>query len=202
MHRPLFRRKVAGGLALVAVSQATPVTSTTLSINTPAGTVDGDLMVAITVGANSSGAWSGPGGWTERTEAAGTFPRFAMYTKVAASEGSSHSFTQSVSQQVNGVILTFRRATYDTHASATTNTPTVTLTSVSPSAAALLIALVGTNAANSPSVPSGMTGVVSSTSAPGYQVSFQTVSAGATGTRSSTLASAYVGGCLLAIRQS
>ncbi len=83
--------------------------STSLVISKPAGTIDGDLMVAF-VNSNDSGTtWTGAG-WTEAIDSTAS----AIYYKIASSEGSSYTFTNSASSLLQGYILTYRNAAWDT----------------------------------------------------------------------------------------
>lgn len=82
---------------------------TTLTINKPSGTVEGDLMVAI-VDINGNITFSAePSGWTRKQlDTVSTLGTFAIYYKVAgASEGSSYSWTWTGTQRYGGAIATF-----------------------------------------------------------------------------------------------
>jgi hypothetical protein len=82
---------------------------TTIVIAKPTGTVENDLMIAMTC--NTGGTYTGPAGWTEVFDSTS---RGVFYKVAGASEGSSYTFTNSSSQLQDGFILTFRGATYDT----------------------------------------------------------------------------------------
>jgi hypothetical protein len=115
---------------LVAYQSGSAV-SGNLTINKPAGTVDGDLMVAFVGGdgANSI-TWTGPAGWTEAIDA-GSKPGIAVYYKTASSEGSSYTFNQATGSGTEGVIVTMRNAAWDATggavAGSSTLTPSVTV---------------------------------------------------------------------------
>lgn len=74
----------------------------TLTITKPAGTVDGDFLLAFIVhGDTSSGAITPPAGWTALFDdvALNDGTTLSMYRKIAASEGANYAFTVSDSAQ-------------------------------------------------------------------------------------------------------
>jgi hypothetical protein len=109
----LTNESVVGPDFVALASQANSVASASLVINKPSGTADGDLMIAVMCGDASVGSWSGDTGWTEVSDQTlGGAQRIAY--KLAASEGSSYTFTRSLSTHIlAGSILTYRYAAYD-----------------------------------------------------------------------------------------
>lgn len=89
---PIAFRSIAGNSLA-----GTTFDDTTLSINKPAGTKNGDVMVAVIgqVDASGSNALAAPAGWTQLTPQAGANGATAVFYKVAASEGDSYAFTVS-----------------------------------------------------------------------------------------------------------
>ena len=89
---PIAFRSIAGNSLA-----GTALGDTTLSINKPAGTANGDVMVAVIgqVDAYGSGVLAAPTGWTQLTAQAGANGATAVFYKVAASEGASYGFTVS-----------------------------------------------------------------------------------------------------------
>ena len=122
-------------IAFRAISAAGSTASgTTVVVNKPTGTVDGDLMVALIANGVNGSTITGPAGWTVR-EAKTTFRNFTVLTKVAASEGGNYTFTVSAggAQALGGVIASYSGATgYDVSAqgaqatSTTHDAPSVT----------------------------------------------------------------------------
>lgn len=100
-------------ISIVAVATDAPTSAgTSLTIAKPTGTVDGDLMVAIVSKRDDDGDWAAPDGtWTllfETTTLEGNDMRFAVFYKIASSEGSSYVFTNSASDAEAGGIITIR----------------------------------------------------------------------------------------------
>lgn len=106
------------------IAQATtqnPSNGTSLVINKPTGTREGDLMIAYLLGGGGTQAspgWSGDTGWTYAVNLTGgpgvNRPFNAIAYKVAgASEGASYTFTATTSRTLAGTIATYRNGAYD-----------------------------------------------------------------------------------------
>jgi hypothetical protein len=180
------------GIAPEFVASATKQNSsgsTSLVIDKPTGTVEGDLMVAV-MAANGGTLWSGDTAWTEVADQGGTSPALRVAYKVAgASEGASYTFTNATNRTTSGCILTYRYAAYDTIAgSFTAGANPLVLTSISPSESQSILIAAGARAATSVTLgtPTGMTARVTDNegASPSYIVCDQTVTKGPTGTRS------------------
>jgi hypothetical protein len=190
----------------------------TLTINKPAGTVDGDVMLAIV--ANVSGvtaAITAPAGWTSLGAFTVTETKTEAFRKVAASEGASYAFTvgggdahiaAGIIASFSGVTLTPSPIAADAEQSNTTASTSADAPSVTaPTANEILVCMYSTSGIEgtgfvTSTPPSGMTeradvGRVQLTS-DGYfeynlQVSLCDVllsSSGATGTKTATLSAA------------
>jgi hypothetical protein len=98
----------------IAATTTSPVATSTITINKPAGTQQGDLMLAFVSGSINL-TYTGDTGWTEIADQ-GVEPSLRVAYKVAgASEPSSYVFTSSsTSGNKTGAILTYRYAAYDT----------------------------------------------------------------------------------------
>lgn len=167
--------------------------SDTLAINKPTGTVDGDLMLAFMSAASHSTAitWAGDTGWTEIADQ-GLPPDLRIAYKVAASEGSSYTFTASGSTlTLAGSILTYRGASYESIGPIESNSPDP-LTATGLSTAQNYAKLVGFCTQNIASIALtaqlGMTVRVQNNDAtsPSYVIADQTVGYGPTGDRKFT----------------
>ena len=177
-----------------------------LVINKPTGTVEGDLMIA-SMDANTALTWTGDTGWTELADQ-GANPSLRIAYKVAgASEPSSYTFTASVATQaLTGCILTYRYAAYDTIAgSFTTGADPLVLSSISPTLSQSILLAIGARGASSVTIgtPTSMTARVTDNDGTGssYKVCDQQVPKGPTGTRSmSTGGTANVAGIMLALK--
>lgn len=158
---------------------------TTLVINKPTGTLEGDLMVAVMgCTGTSTKDWTGATGWTEAADQGGGAPYLRVAYKVAgASEPSSYTFTVSVSAGLRaGAILTYRNAAYDAIGAFDTGS---TIDIIGPSAAVpgcVLIAAAMTEDSQTITGPSGMTTRASRSSTVSFSLVDKYVGYGATGT--------------------
>ena len=183
--------------------------SSTVVVNKPTGTVDGDLMIMVgAVGSLAAGrTWTGDTGWTEVADQ-GAIPNLRIAYKIAgSSEPSSYTFTISsgTTAGIAASILTYRYAAYDTIGSFTTSTDPLVLPSVTASANTSVLIAAGVRAAASITLgtPTGMTARVTENdgTAPSYKICDQSINAGATGTRSMSTGSASdVAGIMLVIK--
>lgn len=178
---------------------------TALVINKPAGTADGDLMIAVMT-STSGETWTGDTGWTEIADQ-GAVPSIRIAYKYAgASEPSSYTFTSSVGGVLSGCIVSYRYATYDTIAgSFTTAANPLILNSITPSASQSLLIAIGARAAASSTLgtPISMTARVTDNDATSgsYIVCDQEVAAGPTGWRSmNVIGATSVAGIMLSIK--
>ncbi len=178
---------------------------TSLVINKPSGTVDGDLMIAVMT-STSAETWTGDTGWTEVADQGASPSLRIAYKYAGASEPSTYTFTSSVGGVLSGAIVTYRYATYDTIAgSFTTGANPLVLNSISPSASQSLLLAIGARAAASITLgtPVSMTARVTDNDATSgsYIICDQDVAAGPTGQRSmSTGGTTAVSGILLSIK--
>ncbi len=192
---------------LIATAQTqNAATGATLVINTPTGTADGDLMVAV-MAASGAVTWTGDTSWTEPADQGSSPSLRIAYKTAGASEPSSYTFTASTAlQRLSGCILTYRYAAYDTIAGAfTTGADPLILTSISPTASQSKLIAAGARAINSVTLgtPISMTAQVTDAdgTTPSYIVCDQKVSSGSVGTRSmSTGSTTSVAGIMLAIK--
>ena len=163
--------------------------STTITINIPPGTIDGDLMVAYVSGTSSSPTWTPPGGWTVISTTGGAWFGY----KSAASEGASYTFTSSSSDTQSGFILTFRNASYDvasTYSTAANPSSTPSITVSKDNSLEVVIAITQGVAATGQTYtgPAGFTQIAADrdSTAPSWAVFSKLVTAGSTGTVSIT----------------
>lgn len=92
---------------------ASTATSGSATCNKPTGTVDGDLLVAFASDA-SVAAISSPAGWTEIIETGG----MTVAWKIAASEGSSYTFTNAECVVIHRITGSNTSAPIDVHGNA------------------------------------------------------------------------------------
>lgn len=170
---------------------------TSLVINKPTGTREGDLMVAYLLGGGgtqSSPGWSGPTGWTYAVNIVGGAngrPFNAIAYKVAgASEGASYTFTANTSRTLAGTIATYRNAAYDASGANTSGLSPLVVTAVTASVDfARVIGIAGRDAASiTITGPATMDSIITQAdaTAPSWLIEQdQTVSlSGSSGTRS------------------
>lgn len=194
-------------LSTFIASASTQNTSTgsTLVINKPTGTVDGDLMVAFMC-CDGNRTWTGDTGWTEILDQ-GSTPNLRIVYKIASSEGSTYTFTTSASATSAGSILTYRSANYDTIGTITTGANPLIVTSVSASTTNCMLLGVATRTSSNLTItaPGSMTTRVTDNdgTSPSYCIAEeQLTSSGASGTRtfSGLSGSANTAGILLTIK--
>lgn len=92
-------------ISFVAEAHGTANYTTSISISKPPGTINGDVMIAVVGGSPST-----PSGWTlvgSADSGTNSLRIVRVFRKVAASEGSSYSFTISTSLAC-GSIVTYR----------------------------------------------------------------------------------------------
>jgi hypothetical protein len=196
--------------AAYASSAAAGVATTVANVvvNKPTGVASGDLLVALAWANNVTATWAAPAGWTKIAEDL-TNASMALFTRVAdGSEGSTFTFTRAVNT-VNGAGVTVARITGAGTVAASglgfSATNTIVLPSVNAAGAnTLLFQMVSRVAgASSWTAPGGTTerydfdsSGTANTTAGGDQI----VGAGATGTRTWTMAAtANSRGAILAI---
>jgi hypothetical protein len=107
-----------------AISQASAAASaaTSLTINKPTATREGDIMVAMMT-AGGVASWTGATDWVEIADQTSAAPSLRVAYKVAGpSEGASYTFTASASLLLRGTITTYRNGAYDAIGSLSTST--------------------------------------------------------------------------------
>ena len=197
----VFKKNSAAAKPTFIASASTQNASagTTLVVNKPSGTQQGDLMVAVMAGGTNSGiTWTGDTGWTEVADL-GAKPSLRLAYKIAgSSEPSSYTFTGSNSITLSGSILTYRSAAYDTIGTFVTSTTPAPAPSISVSANYSMLIAAFANGATSTtcSTPPNMTARVTDNDAttPSYLVADELVAIGATGTRTSDIGTISNGG--------
>ena len=149
-----------------AQASATPTSGTTVVVSKPAGTIDGDVLVAMVSIRASSPSITPPSGWTLVGSVAGTSSGTVtgVWTRVASSEPASYTWTSSntITDAV-GLILRYTPAAPTTAPGSVDATAQGSLVSpaVAPSVSATgnndrLICLFSTGSTVG-STPSGMT---------------------------------------------
>jgi len=162
--------------------------STTISINVPAGTVAGDVMVAFLLSASGSGTWTTPAGWTVGASGVG---RGIFYRIAGHNEPASYTFTASNNNLNQGYIVTYENAIWGgISAASATATPTVAPSVTTTSTNSMVVAFYSTtNSLVTFTTPTSYTALDSdSDSTAGSSALFYRVyaAAGATGTATST----------------
>lgn len=104
---------------------------TIVQVDKPAGTREGDLMIAVLASnTTSASTWTNFSGWTELVDL-GSPPSLLVAYKIAtAGEASSYSFTNTVSARLAASIVTYRNAAYDNIGSTRTNSALAFIPSV------------------------------------------------------------------------
>lgn len=112
----------------VNVSAVAEVTGTSLVLDKPTNTADGDIMVAF-IYADAGVTVTPPSGWNEVLDS-NTVSSTNAYAahKTASSEGASYTFTLSSSANATGFIITYRNAVYDTVGAVNASTQAASIT--------------------------------------------------------------------------
>lgn len=99
----------AGGIEFRSVAENYSTGTTSITINKPSGTIEGDLMVAIIDVNVISSIPTPPSGWNlKQSDSVSTGGVFEIYYKVAGgSEPSDYTWSWSGSQRAGGSIATF-----------------------------------------------------------------------------------------------
>ena len=181
--------------------------ATTVSVNKPTGVTDGDILLAIMVGGDGVGTWTGDTGFSETgLFDQGANPSLRAAIKTAASEGASYTFTSSTSLPLVAHIIALRFATLDISGSIVTRSGDGSLDITGITAAGgFAIAAVGSgkSATRTHSTPIGFSALQSKLNTDTLLSTFiKQVDAGATGTVSSTIGggAGTTAGALIGIR--
>lgn len=143
----------SGAAPLSFVAAETGRGNPTATINKPAGTVSGDIMVAFAARSVATGTVTPPSGWSLLASNGGAPP--VLYYKIAGgSEPASYDWTWG-SGNAAGIILTYRAGVAGVTGTVSLNT---TAPSITPDAAGILLAaFVALVDVTVSSPPSGMT---------------------------------------------
>lgn len=124
---------VSPGAYVRATSEARVTGGTAISIDKPSGTTNGDIMVMFfaTLG---TGTITAPSGWTNRASLTNGNRKYHVYTRTAASEGSSYSFSFTTTSFTSAIIYSVANATaYDSIQTATaTSASTIDVPTITP----------------------------------------------------------------------
>ncbi len=203
----LLKQQTGPGPFIIAQASSQRGTNgTTLVINKPTGTREGDLMVAF-MNIPSNSTWTGDTSWTEVLDQ-GTNPSTRIAYKVAgASEGASYTFTSTASSTSSGTIATYRNAAYDAVGAITSGANPLVLSAVTATAPYARILSTAARSATSITITGPATmqtiAIDSDAVSPSRLVEQDTnlSSAGSSGTRSFTVGSTTsVSGALVAIK--
>ncbi len=166
--------------------------ATTVAVNKPTGVVDGDILLAVMVGGDGVGSWTGDTGFSETgLFDQGANPSLRAAIKTASSEGSSYTFTCGTSLPLAAHIIALRFAALDVSGSIVTRSASGALDiSGITAAGGFVIAAVGSgkDAARTHSTPTGFTALQSTLNTDTLLSTFiKQIDAGATGTVTSTI---------------
>ena len=189
-----------------ATATSGAATATSLTITRPAGTVQGDVLVAAIVVDGGTGVTvTPPAGWTlARSETQGTNLRTSVYTRPAGgSEPASYVFTLSAARKVAGSISAYTGVdtTTPVEANAGANSATAATLLTAPSVTTVsnhrtIVAVYGLRSAASFTPGAGVTerADVSTSGAPSVAVSVTDRNLAAAGSSGTTTATATVAG--------
>lgn len=183
--------RAASGRPRYIASAGTRTTSSSVIVNKPTGTVEGDLMIAFIMAGSSGVTPTYPSGWTQSIlDTTGNNSGAVAYKVAGASEGASYTFTVGGSFGRNVQIVTIRNAknltvgTYDEGSDATLVAPSIT------AEPGILLGWFGSEGTPTLSTaPSNMTLGLETTGGPVCWVYYQTVYSGSTGTKTLSISS-------------
>ena len=147
---------VATGASTPAITYESTTTgmtaTTTLTIDTPANTADGDLLIAIINDDSASGITAT--GWTPITTLGVTSDLAHTYYKIASSEGANQSFAISTAQEACGAIMRMSKTGGEwTIGTASTDISSPFSVTAIAAAGSVLVLTAGSDDANSVSTP-------------------------------------------------
>jgi len=124
---------VSPGAYVRSYSDARVTGGTGITVNKPLGTVNGDIMVMF-FATNGTGTITPPSGWTNRASLSNGNRKYHVYTRTAASEGSTYSFSFTSTSFTSAIIYSVANATaYDSIATATaTAASTIDVPTITP----------------------------------------------------------------------
>ena len=197
----LIGGRSVGVITIVNSTTANYGTGANPSINVPSGVQSNDLLVAFWHSNASTGnLWTPPSGWTELID---TSPLCVAYKVASGSEPASYTFTHQ-SNAFAGVMVALRSAALDVTGTVATSLTATSITLAKSNS--LLLGFFGAQALSGTSLttPSGMTSVAlsvpSSNGVTSGLFSQYPMSAGATGTRTSTGGFGTYGSILVGIK--
>ena len=174
----------------------------TITVNVPSGVANGDLLILVLNGGNST-VYTTPAGWTLWFA---TTNVTAVFYKTASSEPASYTVTGSTATTAIGFMLAYRNAAINVMGalSATTANPIVAPAITTTATNTVVIAFIRNGGVSETfTTPSGFTNLVSESDAsdPSGAIFTKTqVTAGTTGTASSTPTSTAGRGIQFSIR--
>jgi hypothetical protein len=186
------------GRGIMTLGRAAGTSATNnVTVTKPSGVASGDLLIAV-MATDAAATWSEGVSWTSRLSQVAE-PSLKIATRIAGgSEGANYTFNSGVAVPTSVQIFAFRGAAWDAIGTIATlsNTGSLVLTTVTLTGN-LLFGVIATSQYpfQGHSTPSGMTLVVQTQNTadptPNYGNTLstfsQTVAAGATGSRTSTI---------------
>lgn len=196
------RRFAAKSISVTPVPTIQTATAgSALSVNYPSGLVLGAQLIMFVHAQDKTITYGTLAGWTLVADADGV----GFWTRtVDGSEPSSITFG-AIATAVSGTIIQVLNGTYDVVGANSAANNTAVAPSITATGAGLLFAFFFENTGGAHSqtytTPSGMTPLVSiSTTTLSFAIFTQIISAGATGTRTSSASINNARGCLLSVK--
>lgn len=167
-----------------------------LTINKPASVVSGDLLVAVLV-MNGTAGWVNLSGWTQLVSS-NTDPSVSLQYRIAdGTEAGSFTFTQSSGSRGSGTIMRFTNAgapyvsTVQTGNASSQTAPSVTITSNE----SLVLSVFTADATSQTWTGVRTNSIVAFGTECSFNISYDQVNAGATGTDTATMSTANTYAC-------
>ncbi len=195
-----LRRTARLAIPLIGLTFAQVASSTTVVVNLPSGTLNNHIMVAC-LSVSTASTITPPAGWTNRIGGNG----FWIFTKTATgAEPANYTFTASASVAIDCTIATYAYGQYDVVGSlSSTTTPAVLPAATASVPSCLALACFASSSASVTfTTPSGYSAVASDGdgTATSSAIFSRSVSAGSTGTVSSTPSAGAAKGAILILK--
>ncbi len=187
-----------GGILVALTPSSSGGGNTSVIVNRPTGTVDGDVLIATA--AYAGGTLTPPAGWTLAISQVATGATLAIYRRVASSEPASYTWGLSTTDALAVAISTYYNVNTSTPVAAggsqaNASGTAMTAPTITPAAPSGLLLFAGAVAGNiRATAPAGMgEDADAGTTGIGVYMADEVLASGAaTGTRTATLASAAI----------
>lgn len=160
-HRLRAVKKSSANIQYIGYSSGNNATTGSLTLSVPTGTQAGDLLVGFGYASGSGSLWTiTGGGWTLTHAGSSNPPRLTGFYRVADATTSFTFAQNSVSADINIVLMAFRNASFDVNSTLSSASDPITIASVTASLNnSVQLITAGANSNYPASTPAGFTQV-------------------------------------------